>query len=505
MKTNKERSKIILSKYSDLANNPNKNQNTNSAVEEKEGKKKFHFGKKFWISTCSALVLVLGLTFGLVFGLKDDFDLDGMYIVNFENYTAIGSGVEEESEVSSAGMFSAASTDSLDLKLVGLTRDGMVEELKVSKKKNGKAQEIEWSLSAISSFKNFTIVGFSNFPSNRIDTDQFLIVKGYRTAVVIDHNTGKMYSLDDLLTEDDSELTIQLFTPETSGTTPREAKEAFESDDAIYFFAEEDFNDEGPYGEKISQKFYKASIEGDELKVEELFDISQDAGTMVNVKSVCVDKYGNVFLVDDPLYYNSSLYSTYIVTSEGKIRSLNKNVFMSINGIMYTEDGQSQFDEKGNEVENTFAGFKFFVSEERLLRRDGNVEYYYNAENNYHYRDDAKDRIYKVTWSSEVEFEVEEIMIEDYEDIFVTTRNKIYFMNETEQTLYSIDIETGAKEDVYSDYYFTSIATDNLGNVVFTGVGEDNQTVTGIIDSDGRIEVGVSASKYKVYYIKPLN
>lgn len=468
----------------------------NKETENVEGKdasaqkKKSRFGKKFWAIICSVIVvLVAGLSVGLYFALRYDFNLDGKYIANFSQYSAMGAGTEGQTdlEVNGSGFVTAMSNDEdVDMRLLGQKANGEVEELRVSSKRNGKGKKINWNVYAFYSFNNFSVVQFTKSKVSGYNTDSFYMYPANGNYIaLIDNRTGKIYSLESLMENKKSSFTVYF-----SGII--DESEANESEDSLYFYTQESYYIEED--QILINKLYKATVVGEDLQVTELFDISNGAN-MVDFYAYKVDKYGNVFLS------NWDYTGAYVYTTQGKFRSVKEDIFLSLNGIIYTEDGKYLFDENGNKVENTFDGFKFFVSKDFLVKKVGNVEYYYQYLG--HYISSIHDKVFKVTWENDVEFSMEEIPLEDYTQDCVVTRDKLYFREENE--VFAIDVETGAKEEVSSSYIFTSIEADNLGNVVFTALNGNMDTVTGIISSDGTIQVGVKESRYKVYYFKPLN
>ena len=484
MKSNKERARIILSKCE--KQHQEQNYQTSTVQAEKKSKN-FWKNKKAWISVCTAFVMVLTLGLGLGLGLSgngnagDYLNLNNMYIANFEQYTAIGSGALGGVDTATGANVSIQATYKKSKhKLVGVRRDGVVEEVKVTDGKDD-AQEIKWGVCNMSSLKNFTIVSFSKYSHThtRFYMDDSTII------VIIDNRTGKIYSLESLL--DNTKNQFYLYVDGQFDIYPTSDIDRCESDDSLYFKTEQS-----------STHYYKATVKDGELEIKEIFDSSN----MVAFNRMFVDKYGNIFLGNTSVY-STILYANYCITTNGQLIQLNSlGVCRALNGIVYTSDKSNQFDEAGNIVDNTFENADFYRSRVDLVKRVGNIEYYFSHKidstgNN------AKNIIYKVTWKDEIEFDVEETVLTEYTKDYVVTADKIYFRSETK--IFSVDIETGLKTDLTSDYFFTSIETDNLGNVVFTGLDKNMNTVSGLIRNDGTIEKNVTASEYEVYYIKALN
>ena len=88
MKTNKERAKIIMQRYA----NKEDMQVVETSQKPKSKFNKFLQKKKAIVSVCTACVMLLttlGLGLGLGLGLKENYDLNNMYIYNF--HTVISS------------------------------------------------------------------------------------------------------------------------------------------------------------------------------------------------------------------------------------------------------------------------------------------------------------------------------------------------------------------------------------------------------------------------------
>lgn len=481
MKTNKERSKIILQRYKNLSIAPYK--------EETIKKSKTNiFTKKFWIYSSCAAVVMLSAILGLVFGLKGNgnnnnpFNLDNMYIANFSNYKAFGAATETSEQVNTVRLAGKGQGKKY---MVGITEDGEVEKVKVSETEDGEGQEIKWDLVCMQSYKNFTIATYTTWATTGT---VFEIGKGLRT-VIIDNRTGKIFSLDELhdfSTNSYTSINIYSDVRYKNYTSPFPYyAEGFESNDSIYFYTIKN---------GYPKSFYKATIENGDLKIKEIFDLSAGSNMVdINIENTFVDKYNNIYLRSG---YRSGIYQ-YMITSQGMLKSLEKEIVLSANGIVYTTDGAYCINETGQLVASTFANYNLFVRRDNLIKKVGNTEYYY----------DGGEKITKIVWSSDSEYTYEKITVENLNISksfkYAVTADKIFIMQD--QELFCVGITDGKKISSITDYFFTSIGTDYLGNVTFVALDSYMNDVNGIIKNDNSIDINIEKRKFEVYYIKALN
>lgn len=502
MKTNKERSKIILQKFKEENNVAKETVTQEQTVTQK---KRFSWNWKSIISVCSAcvMVLTLGLGLGLGLGLNgrtenpnqnlSAYNFDNSQITNFEDYKAIGSGSLGGVDIATGASVSIQSNGNhYGHRLIGVKHNGHVEEIKIKKDKHEKEEPIELYVSCIYSLNNFTVVNFKNSKNTETriwmnkQEDNGVVMP---IIVLIDNNTGKLYSLEKLVKE--KHWIYYLYINDFFDVYPDSNVDLCESENSFFFKLEA--NHVG--------KYYKATVVDGKLEVKEIIDMSN----FVDFENLIVDKYGNVFLGQRSgqlTEETSTFYASYYVTTGGEMKQLNVSVNRALNGIVYTSDKTKQFNAQGELIDNSFENCDFYQKRANLIKRVGNIEYYFGTRQDPYYYS-KKDTIYKVTWKNDVEFDVEENVLTDFEEDYVVTADKIFFRNETK--IYSVDIVTGQKEDLTSEYFFTSIETDNLGNVSFVGLDSSMQNVTGLIRNDGTVETSVTASEYKVYYIKALN
>lgn len=500
MKTNKQRAELIIKKANELK--------INNFTEVPQPKKKVVWWKVITAISCSLVVLV-GALVGLIVGLANNgYNIDKMYIANFNAYTAIGSGYINSNEQTASAFASsttcaggmnlayAASNGNNGNYLMGQKSDGSFEKIAFSKTQNGRPEKQQQGyITKVMSFNRFTFVEWNQDIMHHT-TGEYSFSNGngnyswdFKTFV-IDNKTGKIFSLSKT---NISAISFDLRFIYGAGR--------LDAEDCVYFFTEK-YN----YNSPISiYTYYKVSIENNELKIEEVVNNST---IDFDDRSIFSDKYGNLFLTESG--YNESNYNIPIkyCISNGDVIDVNKRLFRSINGIVYTEDKTMKVNENGELVPNTFEDCDLILSRENIIKKDGNVEYYYGKFGQHLDNNHLIDNIYKVTWSTEnsEEYSYEVISLEDHTSTFVTTSDKIYFLDEKE--IFAVEIETGKKikQDIGTDYIFNNIQTDNLGNVLFEGVTKNGmKNVNGIIDNNGNIDVSMSNRKYVVYYIKPLN
>ncbi len=493
MKTNKQRAEFILQKASKLKED--------GFTEIPQPKKKIVLWKVITAISCAVLVLAGAIT-GLVVGiLNNGYNIDKMYIANFGSYTAIGSGHINSSQqtASAAGMdiaYAASSEQSNGNYLMGQKSDGSFEKVSFSKTQNGKPEkEQQGYITQALSFNRFTFIEWNlkqKVQMNSLSNNGRYLFNNYNThsawdykTFVIDNQTGKIFDISNI------NIHTLLFDFRYVYGMHR-----LDADDCVYFYTE-------TWGDSSCIfTFYKVSIEKGELKVEEV--IRND---IINfcASDVFSDKYGNLYLSDKSNNSGNLIDVKYCI-SNGNVINIDKVLFKSVSGIVYTEDKTQKVNENGQLVPNTFTDCDLILSKENLIKKVGNIDYYYGELFDEYPETELFEKIYKITWKNDEEYSYEIIPVEEYTKTFVTTSDKIYFLEE--ESIFSIDIETGKKieQDIGTDYIFNSIQTDNLGNVLFEGITKlGMKNVSGIIDNDGNASILEKNRKYVIYYIKALN
>ena len=463
---------------------------------------------------CSLLVIAI-ITPLLIIFLGGMENYDKLIIKNFEQYDKIGVGVETTSASGMGGLgfvslgTTYASSGNKKYKLVGQKENGEIEQLILKDMKTDKQTTPKLFLSGLWSGENFTIVEYrknSNYGYFRTDGD-FALYED-TAFYLIDNNTGKFYSLNDFFR---FKVGGDVMTGgETSG------KEWSESNNTLIVLGVLK-KDLSASNHTRQDSLFELKIVENELKLEKLISVKD-----YNFNDYVVDRYSNIYIggtfkengggktsMFDGNYYDNYTNGIKILPSavlvankDYQIETISENLVLSENKIVYTADGQYCYNENGEKVANDFADFNHFYFEDSLIQKNGNTEFYYVN------KWDQEGQLYycidKLVWTSDTEFTVEEIKIDDYADKYVFTNDRIYFLKNEE--VFSISIYDGSKESLVSDYLFNDIQTNNLGEVLFTAINKsDRQVVNGKINKDGEIEINFKKIKYDVLYIKPLN
>ena len=150
------------------------------------------------------------------------------------------------------------------------------------------------------------------------------------------------------------------------------------------------------------------------------------------------------------------------------------------------------FNENGITEDALYVPEKVDVSDNSCIKKENNISYYYQ-----------QGKITKIEYIDEEKYNVKSILLENYSSEYAVANDKIYFLENEE--IYYCEIETGKKTSVTSDYLFSSIRSNNLGEVFFTAIDNKMNTVNGIIYADGTISTEVKENTYDMAIVKPLN
>ena len=184
MKTNKQRAEIVLEKSKQIEN---QNLNQTQPLQKTFSKK-----QKTIFATCIiSFVCVIASVFVLVFSLggANNFDINHMFIANFENYTALGAGYFENSN--SGAVYADEDTPSKQY-LLGLTQDGKIEKIKITTQEGDEIIEQTWELSNFRAFSNYSIACF-RYHDNTTPLGEFFGNYDTERTYVIDNKTGKFF------------------------------------------------------------------------------------------------------------------------------------------------------------------------------------------------------------------------------------------------------------------------------------------------------------------------
>ena len=352
MKTNKQRTEIVLEKA--------KQMEIQKAEITLPQRKTFSQKQKTIFATCViCCVCLIASAFALVFSLggQNVFDINNMYIANFENYTALGAGYFENSNT--GAVYADEETNSKQY-LLGLTSDGKVEKIKIKTQEGDEIIEQTWELSNFRAFTNYSLASF-RLHDNTTPSGEFFWNYDTERTYVIDNKTGKFFSLENLPHEIFAVLNQAYF------------YDGNQSQTKLFVW--------GGYTNAYNELYtlYQLEVVGGNLQVETVFSASDFEG-LFKLKYTFVDVYGNVFLTNSYPTQNdnfSNIFDVKYCISGGNIKTINQKLYRNLNGIVYLEDNTKQIDKNGNLVDNTKQIPKVFLENEILIKRLGNVEYYY--------------------------------------------------------------------------------------------------------------------------------
>ncbi len=493
MKTNRERAEIILKRVKEI-------KTLNNAVSEEQSTQKLK--PPFWklATIISAVVLVLaGSVLGLVLGLSNmNFNIDKMYIVNFNSYVALGVGNVSNHKNKSKNLelyASAASEDGLfnfsddgGGYLLGLREDGEIEEITFTDTPNGKTKkEQNKHITAFALFKNFTLIELGPKTEKFIEhEDYFRVSSNSRKTYAIDNKTGKIYKISG---------NVDVYGFYINSKPDFNFRDfgyyALECEDCIYLkgFTEEviDHNARSIYS------IYRMSLENGELKLEEIVNTD-----VFPVLPIFADKFGNL--------YTKIQSGGYMIFTNGQIKTTECELYLSTNRMVYTDDNR-RVNANGELEETSFTSqdkFRYF-DRDRFLKKIGNEEYYLGTgKEMWAWESSVERTITHLTWINDEEYTCEEVWL-GYIANLIITKDRLYYFKEN--TIYYLNIEspTGEFEEIQLDYIINYIEPDNLGNILFRAIKmDDRKIITGIIYSDGSIDTTITERNYTIYYIKPL-
>lgn len=360
-------------------------------------------------------------------------------------------------------------------KLIGLKDDGSYQPITFIDDNNSDVKQNLY-LCGFQTFSNFTFLRYDTTCPTKI-SNYYNNCSG--DGYALSNKTGKIYKL---------EYDINIY---TSGVWD-------ESLDAVFALNQQD------------KKIVKLYEQNEQLVIKEIFNMSSLTGFG---STYFVDKYGNIF----------SGNKKYIIKTNNRMELLSESgldLYKGINGIVYCEN--KCFDNSGELVDASFVPsnrYNFTIGSQccrqrnnNLLKSSANTYYYYENGDAYYETNGTNfvgDRIFKVIFTSEVEYSIKEILLEDYEhtsdnpDISVFANDKLYFISSNE--VYYLNIESGAKTTINSSYLFNKIWSDNKGNVCFSAIDSSLNSISGIIKSDDTTDITTTTTNFDIKYILPLN
>ena len=392
-------------------------------------------------------------------------------IENFENYQSISVGVPKANMANvPAGVARLAEAKGKKAKpqLIGQRPDGSFETISFEEEEDGETLISNYGIRAVKEVGRFLVVEYKQNHSGEV----LDYINGWTDDsifILLDKETGKMFDV--------TKYRLNVF---TQGMYCASADSLFSNCN--------------------SGAICKFTVVDGQLEVKELIDESKV--TVFN-NTFISDRYGNLYSVKGYMFSTAGKLSTF---GEFEIAQ---------NGIVYC--GDQWVNAEGELEEATFIPTDMttvsYLTEQRSLSfcYRGNESLVYQEGNTYYYRDSTNssynmgyDKIYKYTFKNDIEYTLEVISMQKYKaNKGVIIGERIYFLDETE--IYYINIKDGQYTSLVSEYFFNKLWTDNQGGVLFEGVDEYLNDVTGEIAPDGTTTIGITPKNYEIYYISPIN
>lgn len=382
-------------------------------------------------------------------------------IANFDNYQSISVGVENTQ--SSRVLLSNGNNQKRKPHLVGKRKDGSFEKISFEEQKDGQKIVNNYGIVAIKNVGSFFILkyalGYTGEVSNEISS------WGSGDILYALHKkSGKMFDI--------SNNPVNVFT---------RGVYCVSGDDS--FFALELLGD---------KKISKFSVVDGELEVKEVLDLSKFNAFSCQFVA---DKYGNMFSRNG-----------YILTTQGELSVFDTDVKIAKNGIAYvgnkwvTAEGVLEDAEfVPNDMTNLNFADDYYGEEKYLVYQEANTSYYRSTQTS-----EQSGKIYKYTFTNEIEYTLEIINLQKYEDkTGVIIKDRIYFLDSTE--IYYVNVNDGSFVSISSDYFFNKIYTDNQDNIIFEGIDNYLNDVVGIVSQNDIVSVGITPKQFEIFYISPIN
>lgn len=384
-------------------------------------------------------------------------EFEDLLVADYTSIDATANNIAAFSNAQESNIVSTKKTNQEKPKLFGRHHNGSFEKIKYEESSDF---ESNYFVSAIQKLGNFVFINFAR-DVNKIYNTYNNSPQDY--GFVLDKKTGKMFDI--------TKYGVNIYTSGVYGV----------SNDAFFSLLHLNGNSHG--------SIYKFSIVDGRLEIKELIDLRKVSSFGIEYK---VDRYGNIF----------SKNGKYILTSQGELRRLDSKVNVAFNGIAYS--GNSCFDKNGDLVPATWVPSNFLNMKDYYEAWNQNI--IYQSDNEIYYRDlrYSKNKIIKYTILNDIEYKVEEIIMQKSEDnTGVVLNERIYFLNDSQ--IYYVTIKDGSYFEISSEYIFNSIYSDNLGNICFTAVTNNLDNVEGIINyTDNSVEIKMFKNDYKVFYVEPL-
>lgn len=444
-----------------------------------------------------SMVLVVGavatLSILFLFGGSSVANYDKL-IIDVAKYQSIG--VAARPKAMPKNTVSAASSSTTN-RLVGVTLDGEVEELVFKDIKNNKDVKQSLNVASINFFERLTFVVFIDEEEQQCSVNYSSIwaTDDYH-LYCIDNNTGKIYSLNKTLRKNAGENYVFIKFGEHIWNSPN--SNVAEHDGSVYFslqnYSSSDYN------------IMKASVtQNGELEIKQL--TNNNASFQLHLKFL--DKYGNIFTA-----MSSGGEAYRMIKTSGELETLTEGAVLGMDKRAYNWEGTKYYDANGelqwvNEQDHDEAMDLTWLSAHHYITTVDGWDYY-DTGHEYHYRKigtytyssyTAKFNLFKIKYEVDNSFIIEEVTDFNVSSC-VAAGSKLYFLASNKLMCY--DIATDTQSEI-TDYIFTTIKSNNLGEVLFTARDSFQNIVNGIIRSNGDIEVNVKKATFEVFYLQPLN
>lgn len=213
------------------------------------------------------------------------------------------------------------------------------------------------------------------------------------------------------------------------------------------------------------------------------------------------DKYGNIYSLKGNQDYQ------YMITTKGLLKKLDENIKIGVNGIAYINN--KWINAQGELEDATFIPTDWINPLMNNFGFQGYNNLIYKENNDFYYRltlsnGEKSNEIIKISFKDDIQYTIEKIQLEKYEkDSGVIVRDRIYFLKDSE--VYYVNIKDGSYISLNSDYLFNKIYTNNQGDIIFEGVDNYLNEITGVILQNGSIVIGIEPKEYTIFYVDSLN
>lgn len=385
-------------------------------------------------------------------------------IKNYSNYDGLSIGFQNQT-MQGMSLLSNESEETVNskLKLLGKHKDGYYEEIQFEEEHDGEIITTQYNIHAVQDVGPFLFVGYTNNP----------IITALSSTINNTYNNDYLYLIDKVSGKmfDFTEHKINLSTM------------------GVYCASENTL-----FALSMSSEIVlKVYIKNAELCIEELFEPSK----LLNFQyPIITDKYNNLYSTPA-----SDSNECYMISAQGELKQLT-NAKLAANNIMYVDN--QWINERGELEEASFVPTNFvnlktkefgYAANNNFIFKENNVEYYRKTSGN----------IIKYTFTNNIEYNVEEIIIPTslQQKNGLASSKKLYFLDET--SILYIDVTNGNTTTITSHYFFNKLYLNAENELIFEALDSSLNDVKGIINPDDTIEVGITQKDFKIYFIAPIN